>query len=285
MNEDELKHALRGVITATPAPPSMNGTAVLDAARRARRRRRATLAGAASAATVVLIVAGAMALPALSRNGSTLFGAGGSGVEPTSNTVANPPDTKTSWPDGQTDRTARQGPRADKALQLLAHVDVTVPPAWRAPADLKPAPGVDWSGGLRMHQAQYVDQLGDKQIWEYMVSIPIGANGKWGHFVVQVTTPGNRYEGDGCELTTKFWGMGGECQLVPADGEQIGVVMRPTGDDRLDQWAGYRHPDGTVVFVAQARSYFGTGLPGTTELPFTLQQLAALAADPKFHLG
>ena len=287
MNEEELKHALRGVITTAPAPPPMNGTVVLDAARRARRRRRATLAGAASAATVVLIVAGAIIVPALNRGGDgfTSFGAGGSGVEPTSNTVADPSDTKTSWPDGQTDRTARQGPRADQATQLLALVDASVPAAWRAPADLKPAPGVDWSGGLRMQQAQYADQVGDKQIWEYMAAIPIGANGKWGQFVVEVTTPGNRSEGDGCALTTQFWNMGGDCQLVPVGDKQIGVVVRPTGDDRFDQWASYRHPDGTVVFVAQAKSYFMTGLPAATELPFTPQQLAGLAADPKFHVS
>jgi hypothetical protein len=286
MNEEELKHALRGVMTATPKPAPMNGTAVLDAARHARRRRRATLAGAASAAAVTLIVAGAIIVPSLTRDGggSTFFGAGGSGVERTSNTAADPSDTKTSWPDGQADRTARQGPRADKATQLLALVDASVPAAWRAPADLKPAPGVDWSGGLRMQQAQYADQVGDKQIWEYMAAIPIGANGKWGQFVVQVTTPGNRFEGDGCALTTQFWNMGGDCQLVPVGDKQIGVVVRPTSDDRFDQWTSYRHPDGTVVFVAQAKSYFMTGLPATTELPFTPQQLAALAADSKFHL-
>jgi hypothetical protein len=287
MNEEELKHALRGVMTATPAPAPMNGTAVLDAARHARRRHRATLAGGASAAAVVLIAAGAIIVPSLTRDGggSSLFGAGGGpAVQPTSNTVANPPDTKTSWPDGQTDRTARQGPRADKATQLLALVDASVPAAWRAPADLKPAPGVDWSGGLRMSQAQYADQVGDKQIWEYMVVVPVGANGKWGRVAVEVHTPGGRDEGEGCDLTAKFWGMGGQCELVPVGDKQVGVAVRPTSDERFDQWAGYRHPDGTVVFVGQAKSYFMTGLPATTELPFTPQQLAALAADPKFHL-
>jgi hypothetical protein len=61
------------------------------------------------------------------------------------------------------------------------------------------------------------------------------------------------------------------------------VVVQPAGDDRFDQWAAYRHPDGVVVFVAQSAK-FGDDQPGLTELPFSVQQLAALACDERFHL-
>jgi hypothetical protein len=46
--------------------------------------------------------------------------------------------------------------------------------------------------------------------------------------------------------------MGGDCQVVTVGAVQVGVVVQPTGDDRFDQWAAYRHPDGVVVFVAQS---------------------------------
>lgn len=286
MTEQEFRNALRGVMTATPAPPSMNSTVVLDAAQRAHRRRRAALAGTASAAAVVLIAAGAIAVTSLTRddNSPNLGGvggpAGGSGAVTT-----DAPDTKTSWPDGQTDRTASQGPRADKGVELMDLLTASVPAGLQSPTDLKPAPGAELHGDLRTHQAQFADEVAGKQIWEYMVSIPVGANGKWGRLLAEVHTAGNLVPGDGCALTAKFWGMGGECQLVTVGDKQVGVAIRPTGDDRFDQWAGYRHPDGTVVFIAQARMYQMAGLPELAGVPLTPQQLAELAADPKFHLS
>src|ERR1041384_4783922 len=117
-----------------------------------------------------------------------------------------------------------------------------------------------------------------------MVSVPVGAEGKWGHLLAEVHTAGNQVPGEGCDLTAQLWGMGGECSLVTVGDKQIGVTMKPTKDDRFDQWAAYRYPDGTVVFIAQARTYAYTGLPALANLPFTPQQLAELATDPKFHL-
>jgi hypothetical protein len=54
---------------------------------------------------------------------------------------------------------------------------------------------------------------------------------------------------------------------------QVGVVVRPAGDDRFDQCAAYRHPDGVVVFVAQA-STADDSRPALTKLPFSAEQLA-----------
>ncbi|MEU9507096.1 hypothetical protein AB0D32_12535 [Micromonospora sp. NPDC048170] len=64
---------------------------------------------------------------------------------------------------------------------------------------------------------------------------------------------------------------------------QVGVVVRPGRDDRFDQWAAYRHPDGVVVFVAQGAN-LDDERPGLTTLPFSVQQLAALALNERFHL-
>ncbi|MET8349000.1 MULTISPECIES: hypothetical protein [unclassified Micromonospora] len=60
-------------------------------------------------------------------------------------------------------------------------------------------------------------------------------------------------------------------------------MIRPGRDDRFDQWAAYRHPDGVVVYVAQ-RAKLGDDPPALTTLPFSVPQLAALAVDERFHL-
>ena len=116
-----------------------------------------------------------------------------------------------------------------------------------------------------------------------MVSIPVGTNGKWGQLLVEVHTAGNSVSGEGCALTATFWGMGGHCQSITVGDKQVGVAQ-PTGDDRCDQWASYRHPDGTVVYLAQAKTYRNSGLPSLAELPLTPEQLTALVVEPKFHL-
>lgn len=280
MNNQDLRTALRGIMAATPTPRSMNAFTVLEAARRAKRRRRATLAGLASAAAVAVLATAAIAIPSLNR---TSGGPIQIGTAPTSTST---PNTETSWPDGQTDRTARQGPQADKAVRLMESLTASVPAGLTSPPDLKPAAGVEWSGGLRMHQAQFADRIDGKDIWEYLVTIPVGGNGKWGKLLAQVVSLGNQLPADDpCALSRQLWGMSGNCVPVSVGDKQVGVVTGTGDRTQLDMWAGYRHPDGTVVFVGQAKTYFMTGLPGLAEEPFTSQQLAALAVDPKFRLG
>ena len=68
----------------------------------------------------------------------------------------------------------------------------------------------------------------------------------------------------------------------------MAVARDLKGDDnRIDQWAAYRYPDGTVVYVAQSRSAVNgdSNLQPLTTLPLTVPQLAALAVNPKFHLS
>jgi hypothetical protein len=64
------------------------------------------------------------------------------------------------------------------------------------------------------------------------------------------------------------------------------VVVKPGDDNRLDQWAAYRHSDGIVVYVAQSRMATNgePGLAELTELPLSVDGLADLAVDPRFHL-
>ncbi|WP_243704919.1 hypothetical protein [Micromonospora sp. KC723] len=94
---------------------------------------------------------------------------------------------------------------------------------------------------------------------------------------------GNELPTEPCAPAQRFWAMKGECQVVDAGARKVGVVVRPTDDDRFDQWAAYRHPDGVVVFVAQSGGSNG-GPTELTKLPFSVEQLAALATDDRFHL-
>lgn len=75
---------------------------------------------------------------------------------------------------------------------------------------------------------------------------------------------------------------------MSVNGVQIGVVDQPGTDDRFDQWAAYRYPDGTVVFVAQGRvSENLAGIPSKplADLPYTVDQLAALTMRTAFRVG
>ncbi|MGQ0839393.1 hypothetical protein [Actinokineospora sp.] len=289
MNEQDLRHALRGAMSTAEPPPSMNGSEMLDTAQRALRRRRAAWAGAGTAAAVAVITAGAVVLPGLT-GGSPQVGVAAGGITTTRPVQTTPPppstdpsSTKTSWPDGQTDRTASQGPRHAKGLELLDLLTASAPEGFETPTDLKPA-NPEFAGELRGHQAQFADEVGGKQIWEYQAAMPLGFADKWGKLMVEVHIAGNKDEGESCALIKSFWGVGGECQLFDVDGKQVGVITKPD-DDRFDQWAAYRHPDGTTVAVAQSKAYWMTDLPGLAEQPLTVAQLARLAAESKFALS
>ncbi|MFI5914821.1 hypothetical protein [Dactylosporangium sp. NPDC051541] len=58
-------------------------------------------------------------------------------------------------------------------------------------------------------------------------------------------------------------------------------------DNRIDNWATYGYPDGTVVHVAQSKfSGFGPHQNDNvlSPLPFNDTELAAVALDPAFHI-
>ncbi|MEH0938702.1 hypothetical protein [Micromonospora psammae] len=129
--------------------------------------------------------------------------------------------------------------------------------------------------------------------WLYLASFSIRQGKQTGLLLVEVQTGHSRLQGDGCELTLKIHPFPrGQCQLVTVGQAKVGVAqVHWTNEDppRFAQWAGYRHPDGVVVKVAQLSSpdsyahRFGV-LPELKKLPFTVQQLAALAASDRFHV-
>jgi len=305
MNEDELKDALRGAMVASSPPPSMSPVAAVAAGRAARRRRQAAGGGAVAGLAVVAIAVGAVLVPRFTGDG--VVGAAGQssvGTAPPSATgdatptvTATAPSvtatapaggSKTPWPDGQADRTATSGPRADKSARMLDDLGAALPTGYSAPDKRT----VDqWTAPMRRSQSQFTDYYdGDKQIWEYMATTPVARQGSTGvgKLWVLVTTKGSRYAAASspCDVAGRLWVISGPCVVRQSGGAQVGFVAAgPEGNQLdLDEVAVHLHADGTAVFVGQAAEYAGSGHPALGELPFTSERLVELAVDPKFHL-
>jgi len=292
MTEAELRDGLREVITASGQWPPMDVAVMLEVARRARRRRRTIWAGMGAVAGVVLIAVGAtVAVSGGWRTSSPLGPAGptwpvtgtaGASATPTQ----TPQDTETVWPTGpdgkpQQDRTASAGPRYEEGARLLDKLIALVPPGYTPGEDTTTAtPGPPDAPGqyrppARYHQAQFAERVNGVEVWEYMAVLEITQGTGTGQLLAEVHTPGSSLPTEPCALTQSLWGMGGTCQVLTVNGQQVGVVVAPTSDPRFDQWAAFRHDDGTVVFIGQAKSVFGfNGRPGLATLPFTPEQLA-----------
>lgn len=280
MDDDDLRTALRTTMTLTPPPP-MASAAALAAGRRAVRRR---AAWTGTGLTAVLVAATTVAVSA---------GLPGTGKTPWTPAAATPPvatsapdQTKPSWPlDGnrqpQEDATARSGLRYEQGVKLLTALTQVAPRGWGRPI------GVTSSGlPLQEHQAQVEGDLSGKT-WSYLASVAVSKDDRTGRVLAEVHTPGNGLPRDPCALARMFWSMRGDCHVVPVGPAKVGVVTKSAADDRIDQWAAYRYPDGTVVYVAQSRQAANgpSSLQPLTTLPLTVQQLAALAVDPRFHLS
>jgi len=272
LNEQDFRTALRDTMAVQVAPPQMSDAPVLEAAYRDRKRRRAMWAGLGSAAAVVAVAAGvAFLAPSGSGDGGVHVGA----QPPSGSAPAG--DTKTSWPNGQTDRTATSGTQYERGARLADKLAEVVPAGYDLPDSLQ---GTDHPA--KAHQGQYEDTVGGREVWEYMAYASPTKGAGVGELLVVVNSPGGA-TGDGCGLEPAVWGMKGTCTEVAVDGKQVAVV-NVTTDDRFNQWAGYRYEDGTAVFVAQSLSLYGAGKPALDALPFTSEQLAALAADPRFKV-
>jgi hypothetical protein len=271
LNEQDFRTALRDTMSGQVQPPQMSDSPVLEAAHRELRRRRAKWAGLGSAAAVVAVAVG-VAILAPSGPGDGGVGAGG---EPP--VLMSPNKTEKPWPNGQTDRTATSGAQHERAAALADKLTEVVPAGYDLPDSLQ---GTEFPA--KEYQAQYEDTIGGREVWDYMAYVsPTRAAGV-GELLVDVRSPGGA-TGDGCGITSPVWGMTGDCTEVAVGDKRVAVVDI-TSDNRFNQWAGYRYEDGTVVFVAQSLSHYGVGKPALDALPFTSEQLAALACDPRFKV-
>ncbi|MFS8104701.1 hypothetical protein LFM09_47130 [Lentzea alba] len=276
MNEQDLKRAFEHVVVASSPPPSMDPGQALSVARKARSKRRSSIVGALVAVLVVGVGLGSAF--ALNPKGVTEYMMGASSSSSNSSWTGQ-------WPDGQTDRTAKNGPQADRAQKLLDELKGVVPAGYDAPQLKYQEP--EYSGGdMQRTQGQVSSNRGDSvEVWEYMAQTPVRKDGKVGWLLAEVSTPNPALPQDPCALAKTFWGMGGTCQVLDVKGLKVGVVQKNGSDrDQFDKWATYKAQDGTVVTIAQDDAYAGGGYPGLDVPVFTEQQLAELATDPRFRV-
>jgi hypothetical protein len=296
MNEHEVRDALRDAMVASSPPPPMDTGRAVEAGQKAHRRRQTTRAGIVAGLAVVGIAVGATYLPSALNGGAVEAGSGPNGAVPASaneqvpsGSVPSEPSasvrkTGMQWPDGQSDRTASSGPRADKSTDLLPALEGALPAGFT---------GQGSQDVTARNQSIFVDYAAkDLQVWEYSATTPVrrtDGSGNVGTLHVEVTTRGNGISGgDACELALRAPGINGDCTVVDVGGTKVGLVVSDgTGNENdrtFDQAAAYRYADGTMVFVCQAKAFRDSTQPALGELPLTGEQLAALAADAEFHL-
>ncbi|GAA0229348.1 hypothetical protein GCM10010492_29730 [Saccharothrix mutabilis subsp. mutabilis] len=313
MNEHELKSALQDAMVASSPPPPMSAEGAVAAGRAAQRRRKAAWTGGVAGVAVVAIAVGAVLVPQLTGGGSTRAGgpplttgappsatadpsAGPTTGEVTATDSVDPSASKPEWPDGQTDRTARSGARADKSVQVLNDLGASLPPTFQAvdKQSLVPEgdPDTSWYGPMRYTQSQFDDYYdGGKESWEYMGTSPVTQQGTSGvgKVWVLVLTKGNRFADvqSPCEAKQVVWTIDtGDCVVRTVGGKQVGHLTAAASARRpdLDEAAIFRHDDGTLVVIGQAKEFRRTGHPALSGLPFTADQLTTLVTDEKFHL-
>jgi hypothetical protein len=289
MNEQELRHALRATMATATTPPPMNETPVLDAARRAERRRRARWAGAGSAVAAAAVVGLAVVVVGVT-SGSGRDGAVGPGGGTPTSTTSEPPTssgssgkgTEPEFPDGQTDATARSGPRYETGLSLLESMSDVVPPGYEAPRGMKytdPA----YEGTLDSNQAAWDGKVNGVDVWRYTAIQPLVKGNRMGKLTIEVSAPGNEFTGTACELGN-LWGYEGTCTEKKVDGKRVGLFVSTPASPTADRCAVYRWDDGTVVWVSQSAGYGDSGMASLTALPYSPERLVQLATDEKFHL-
>ncbi|NUS00209.1 MAG: hypothetical protein HOV67_33735 [Kribbellaceae bacterium] len=287
MNEEDLSEALHDVMVRSTPPPSMDPASALTRARRARKRRTAVLTGVAATALVVGIGAAPAVIGHYNRSAGPMV----AGVPAPTQAVSTPhpattvtpttaPSTRKSgdpWPEGQVDRTASAGPRADRAVALMHDLKASVPAGFSAP-NLKYPDG----RAMGWPQAQYASNDGEPDYWEYQAIVPVQKGDRVGQLVAQSTTPNGKPAVSPCKLT--FWSETGTCTIVDVGGKKVAVVDTH-GKGSFDLIAGYRYTDGTVVFVGQAKKSGDDTRPPLTQPVFAPRQLAELATSPKFKIS
>ncbi|WP_330273416.1 hypothetical protein OG205_42540 [Lentzea sp. NBC_00516] len=285
MNEQDLKRAFQDVVVASSPPPSMDPGVALDRAHKARSKRRASVTGAAVAVLVVGVGLGsAFALNPQSTK-DYLIGAGQS----SSSNPGKPalPDTQwgEEWPVGQSDRTATNGPQADRGTQLLNLAKASVPAGYDAP-DLK-YKDPSMFGGMLRAQAQISSNKGETpEIWQYTAYVPVRKDDKVGQLTVTVTTPNPNNPTDPCVLANRVHGNADSgCKTYEVAGNLVGVASLANPAQGNATTAAYRAANGWTVTITQEEEYSYSGYPKLDRQPFFAPELAALTADPKFLLG
>jgi hypothetical protein len=284
MDENELRAALRDTITLHQEPPPMESKTAITVARR-KATRRNLLAGVGSAAAILGITLAVIP-------GQGQFG-GGTGIQAAAEpsgavqpfpletpswageTPSGLAETKPSWPaENSGDATADSGQHYQNGKKLLTSVLGVIPDGYTAKSG-NTTDGIPF----RSHQATI-----EGDFWRYMADVAIGKDDGVGQLIVEVSEPGNGLPADACAVAKQFWGRGGNCTPVTVGNAEVGVIHEGDGT----AWAGYRHSDGTVVYVMQSTSPTyadptSNELKPLAGLPLTDAELAALATDASFR--
>ncbi len=282
MSEQDFRNALRRTMDTVTAPPPMSDATVLEAAHRDRRRRRTMWASVGTAAVVAAIAVGVVLVaPSSSGGDGVQVGnqppAAQSTQDVATPTSANEPGAETdstqTLPPGMTDRIQQSGPHYERGVALAVVLDDVVTAAgFGAPGDLE--------GAEKSNYGRYVDKVGGVEKWSYGATTPVTKGSGVGEMSVHVNTTDE--QASGCAVARMLYSEA-QCTEVTVDGKKVGVSnVNDPNQEHIDQVAAYRHDDGTAVYVAQSLDYGFTDLPQLTALPFTPQQLAALALDDRF---
>jgi hypothetical protein len=265
MDERELRAVMDRAVAV--APPPMREESVLTAGRQALKRRRAMRASTWSAAMVAIVAVGVTVLVPSQRHDRDT---------PVAGQLTPAPDTATTT----------AGSPQDRGVALAAALDALAPAGYGTPGDLK---GVDDYAArtLKNHKVMQAGVVNGTQVWNYAAGTPLTKGDGVGELVATVYSPGWA-TGEGCGLTSAAWDTThAQCNVVEVDGKKVAVadVTHPPQDGLSpEQWAGYRHADGTVVFVMQTAKVARSGRPALASMPMTGQQLAAVAVDPRLQV-
>jgi hypothetical protein len=292
-NENDLREAMRATMTLVAEPPPMASAAALTAGRRAVRRRVA-LTGAGATAVVAAVAALAVG-PGIhlvaDEGGVPLTQAGGPGVSPgpadgrkvtgePATAEPGPEDTQPVWPmDGngkpQVDATSRSGLHFKQGRKVLDGVMAGVPDGYTTPTGK-----IGDDIPLRYHEASI-----EATSWRYAGSAAIAKSGGTGRLVADVHTPGDNTPADVCGIGAILGVEGGECTTRTVTGKEVAVLT--SGTQSWYNVVAYRYEDGTIVSVGQSLTASnGPGNPAPLAGPaLTVEELAALATDPRFHLN
>jgi hypothetical protein len=291
MSEQDFRDALRKTMDAVSPPPQMSDATVLAAAHRDRRRRRTLWASLGTAVVVAAIAVGVVLVAPSKSDGD---GVRVGGPQPTSTKDVATPETTSSaseetgpggssetFPSGMTDRTAKSGPHYERGAALTAALDdVLANTGYGTPGDLENVGQL--SGPLKRNQANYDGKVDGAEKWSYTAVTPATKGNGTGEMMTEVTTMSGQETG--CALP-KMWGLEGQCREITVDGKKVAFVDADQARrDHIDQFAAYRHDDGTLVYVTQSVDYAFSDLPPLAALPFTPEQLAAMAVDERFKV-
>jgi hypothetical protein len=167
-------------------------------------------------------------------------------------------------------------------VQLLTTLDGVLPYPVK-PATDQQMPGAAYK--LRTHQAQVENW--DTNTWSYEGIEPVApADGGVGvgQVIVEVHAPGSDIPADTCKAAQAFWGVGGDCVVKHVGDKAVGFIAH-SDDPRVGSVAAYRYSDGTVVYLAQSKDYFGSNVPALAKPPLTDDQLTSLVLTPGFKVA